>query len=154
SPETECAESPPHPDRICRCAPASPRKRGEAIGLAASFRFNFQTAPLRHCERSEARFGGRGRRYAHRNGGARDHECLFSRRNSPEFCTLFALLKKSEGAGKAGWPLHPGLPRKENLRERVNHRYGGDHTGPPCAMVLRLIGALPGEPFRLPPSPA
>jgi hypothetical protein len=34
-----------------------------------------------------------------------------------------AALEKSEGAGKAGWPLHPGLPRKEDLRERVNHRY-------------------------------
>jgi hypothetical protein len=28
-----------------------------------------------------------------------------------------------EGAGKAGWPLHPGLPRKKGLRERENHRY-------------------------------
>jgi hypothetical protein len=25
------AESPPHPDRICRCDPTSPRKRGEVI---------------------------------------------------------------------------------------------------------------------------
>ena len=29
----------------------------------------------------------------------------------------------NEGAGKTGWPLHPGPPRKRNLRERVNHRY-------------------------------
>jgi hypothetical protein len=40
------------------------------------------------------------------------------------------------------------------LRERENHRYGGDHTGLPCAVVLRLIGALLGEPSRLPPSQA
>ena len=31
--------------------------------------------------------------------------------------------RKTEGAGKAGWPLHPGPPRKRNLRERDDHRY-------------------------------
>jgi hypothetical protein len=33
---------------------------------------------------------------------------------------------KAEGAGKAGWPLHPGLPRKRNLRERAPNAAFGD----------------------------
>ena len=61
-------------------------------------------------------------------------------------------LEKSEGAGKAGWPLHPGPPRKRKLRERVNHRYRRRHSGLPCAMVYGLLRALLGEPSRLPPS--
>ena len=33
------AESPPHPDRIWRCDPTSPRKRGEVIRRYTSFTF-------------------------------------------------------------------------------------------------------------------
>jgi hypothetical protein len=51
-----------------------------------------------------------------------------------------------EGAGKTGWPLHPRPPRKRNLRERDDHRYRRRHSGLPCAVVLRLIRTLPGEP--------
>jgi hypothetical protein len=42
--------------------------------------------------------------------------------------------------------MHPGPPRKKLREERVNHRYRRDQPGLPCAVVLRLIGALPGEP--------
>ncbi len=63
-------------------------------------------------------------------------------------------LSHEEGAGKTGWPLHPGLSRRKKLRKRESTGTGGDHTGLPCAMVLRLIRALPGEPCRLPPSAA
>src|SRR5271165_114884 len=52
-----------------------------------------------------------------------------------------------EGAGKAGWPLHPGPPRKRNLRERVDHRYRRDQPGLPCAVVYSLYRALLGEPL-------
>jgi hypothetical protein len=41
----------------------------------------------------------------------------------------------------------PGALAQKKMRERKNHRYGGDHTGLPCAVVLRLIGALLGEPM-------
>src|SRR5581483_273101 len=37
-PRAQCAESPPHPDCIFRCNPASPRKRGEARTHAAPSR--------------------------------------------------------------------------------------------------------------------
>jgi hypothetical protein len=57
-----------------------------------------------------------------------------------------------EGAGKTGWPQHPGLSRRKKLRKRKNLGYGGDHTGLPCAMVLRLIRDPLGEPSRLPSS--
>jgi len=63
-------------------------------------------------------------------------------------------LSHEERAGKTGWPLHPGLSRRKKLRKRESTGTGGDHTGLPCAMVLRLIRDLPGEPCRLPPSAA
>ena len=49
--------------------------------------------------------------------------------------------------------MHPGLPRKRIARRARKPQVQAGSTGLPCAMVLRLIGALPGEPFRLPPSP-
>ncbi len=60
---------------------------------------------------------------------------------------------KAEGAGKTGWPLHPGLPRKRHLRERENHRYRRDHPGLPCAVVYGLY-ELSSVNQRLPPSSA
>jgi hypothetical protein len=47
-------------------------------------------------------------------------------------------LEKAEGAGKAGWPLHPGPSRRKKLRKRESTGTGGDHTGLPCAMVYGL----------------
>jgi hypothetical protein len=45
-------------------------------------------------------------------------------------------------------------PRAKKIAQRArDHRYRRRHSGLPCAMVLRLIGALLGEPSRLPPSP-
>ncbi len=54
---------------------------------------------------------------------------------------------KSEGAGNAGCWLHPRPPRgtvaqKRALTKQVQPR----HPGIPCAVVLRLIRALLGEP--------
>jgi len=46
--------------------------------------------------------------------------------------------QNAEGAGKTGWPLHPGPPRKKLREERVNHRYRRYHTGLPCAVVYGL----------------
>jgi hypothetical protein len=60
---------------------------------------------------------------------------------------------KTEGTGKAGWPLHPGLPRKRDLRERVNHRYRRIHSGLPRAVVYGLY-ELSSVNQRLPPSPS
>ena len=53
---------------------------------------------------------------------------------------------ETEGAGKAGWPLHPGPPRKKIARAREDHRYRQDQPGLPCAVVYGLLRALLGEP--------
>src|SRR5581483_11428509 len=50
-------------------------------------------------------------------------------------------------------PLHPGPCAKGICASARTTGYGGDHTGLPCAVVLRLIRDLLGEPSRLPPSP-
>jgi hypothetical protein len=55
----------------------------------------------------------------------------------PSYSINFTLLK-AEGARKAGWPLHPGAPRKKLREERENHRYRRKHSGLPCAMVYGL----------------
>ncbi len=75
---------------------------------------------------------------------------------SPEFCTSMTLREvggRREDRGKTGWPLQPGiLAQKEIARARKPQVQAGT-SGLPCAVVLRLICALPGEPSRLPPSP-
>ena len=81
------------------------------------------------------------------------HESSVSRHVSPELCFIYHPPRKSEGAGKAGWPLHPGLPRKSRLAQARKPQVQAVTTGLPCAVVLRLIRDLPGEPCRLPPSP-
>ena len=53
--------------------------------------------------------------------------------------------ERSEGAGKAGWPLHPGPPRQKNCAKARDHRYRRKHSGLPCAMVYGLLRTLPGE---------
>src|ERR1700748_3499828 len=62
--------------------------------------------------------------------------------------------KKAEGAGNAGCTNAPTALRanKRNARE-ANTGTPKSH-GTPCAMVLRLLRDLPGEPALLPPSPA
>jgi len=45
---------------------------------------------------------------------------------------------KSEGAGRAGWPLHPGPRAKQICASARTTGTGGDHTGAPCAMVYGL----------------
>ena len=49
----------------------------------------------------------------------------------------------------------PTAPAQKRLRERaLTTGERGNHSGLPCAVVLRLIRALLGEPSRLPPSPS
>src|SRR5579883_2928901 len=59
---------------------------------------------------------------------------------------------KTEGAGKAGWPLHPGPRAKEICASARTTGTGGDHTGLPCAMGYGLYVISPVN-QRLPPSP-
>jgi hypothetical protein len=55
------------------------------------------------------------------------------------------LLLESEGAGKAGWPLHPG-PSREKVRESAKTTGTGGDNRPSLRNGLRLIRTLPGEP--------
>jgi hypothetical protein len=59
--------------------------------------------------------------------------------------------KNNEGAGKAGCPPHPWSAC--NKKHAVEPQVQADPRRLPCAMVLRLIRALPGDHAWLPPSP-
>jgi len=56
-----------------------------------------------------------------------------------------------EGAGNAGCRCTRELACSKNAHKRTRavHRYNRTHAGIPCAMVLRLIRALPGVPCSL-----
>ncbi len=56
----------------------------------------------------------------------------------PSFAFIIHPLSKSEGAGKTGWPLHPGLSRKKLRKERENLWVQAVTTGLPCAVVYGL----------------
>jgi hypothetical protein len=65
----------------------------------------------------------------------------FSRRDAPELCKKF-YPRKTEGAGKAGCPLHP-QPRAQSVEStRVRHHRFTGTPGLPCAMVLTVSFAL------------
>jgi hypothetical protein len=70
------------------------------------------------------------------------HTLAFSRREAPEVCMNFRP-SKTEGAGKAGCPLHP-QPRvqSEKAHERSHYRSTGTSPGLPCAMVLTVSFVL------------
>ena len=69
------------------------------------------------------------------------HTSALSRPNSPELCKD-NVPRKTEGAGKAGCPMHP-QPRTQQKSARVSspqvHR---NSPGLPCAMVLTAYTAL------------
>jgi len=73
--------------------------------------------------------------------------------NAPRVCMNRSPSKK-EGAGKAGWPMHP-KPRVRNKTKHTSVVATGspDQSGLPCAMVLTAYSALPGDRAFLPPSP-
>src|SRR6202035_4522321 len=73
--------------------------------------------------------------------------------NPPESCER-SPSKKQEGAGNAGWPMHP-QPRVRFVVlvcTRVFTAEAPETSGIPHAMVLRLIRDLPGDRALLPPS--
>ena len=49
----------------------------------------------------------------------------------------------AEGTGKAGWPLHPGLPRKKEFARARKPQVQAVTTGLPCAMVYGLYVISP-----------
>ena len=70
----------------------------------------------------------------------------FSRHDLPEVLQVNLAPKKSEGAGKTGCTPHPRsrVQWVDSGRTRA-YRFGGDHTGLPCATALRLIRVRPGD---------
>src|SRR6201996_5528565 len=73
----------------------------------------------------------------------------------PEFCNFVrVLLKKKRAQGKPGARRTRGLmcpcASKEMLHMSIQVRR--EHPGLPCAMALRRIRALPGDPAFLSPS--
>ncbi len=68
----------------------------------------------------------------------------------PSF-SIKSSLFETEGAGKTGCPPHPWSACNKKARGRTTGT--SRTTGLPCAMVLRLIRALPGDQALLPPSP-
>ena len=79
-----------------------------------------------------------------------EYDTAFPRRaERPSCCANHP--RKTEGAGKAGCPPHPWSACNKKARGRTTGT--GGSSGLPCAMVLRLIRALPGDRALLPPSP-
>jgi hypothetical protein len=64
----------------------------------------------------------------------------------PSCASHVALSFSQTAQGRPGGRCTRGRRAKENLRERDDHRYRRRHSGLPCAVVLRLIRTLPGEP--------
>jgi hypothetical protein len=81
-------------------------------------------------ERERERETGRRRDMALRSRGA----------FHPSFASFITLIK-DKGAGKAGWPLHPGPPRKEICASAREPQVRAVTTGLPCAMVYDLLRA-------------
>jgi len=79
------------------------------------------------------------------------HKPSFSRRIPPELCQA-SCPSKARGRREGRVAAAPGALAQKKLRKRESTGTGGDHTGLPCAVVLRLIRDLLGEPCRLPPS--
>jgi hypothetical protein len=125
--------------RLCPAHPGNPRTRIEG----ESPRFCKGTYGLRSREAASRRMG-------HENAVSTRPRSRSAFR--PSFTSCFAL-SKIKGAGKTGWPLHPGPPRKRYLRERDDHRYRRIHSGLPCAVVYGLY-VRSSVNQRLPPSPS
>jgi hypothetical protein len=81
------------------------------------------------------------------------HAPTLSRRDAPELCGDFRP-QETEGAGKAGCPLHPQpRVRIEEAHERSHHRFTG-FTRPSLRNGFNgFLRALPGDRAFLPPSP-
>ena len=77
---------------------------------------------------------------------AEGYDCAFPRRRCARVVQKARPLN-SEGAGKTGCALHPRSRvhvHVERKRTRA-YRFSGEHSGLPCAVVLGLLRALPGE---------
>jgi hypothetical protein len=113
--------TPPRPHRRCFCiAAADDPPPPGRVRSVALSRFNFQTAERIHLRTLATHFA----RVLHRPSPSR--------------------------AGKAGWPLHPGLPRKRHCASAKTTGTGGDNR-PSLRDGLRLISRSPVN-QRLPPS--
>ena len=82
-------------------------------------------------------------------GLVHSHAPSFSRRIAPELCPRMPPSKRLRAQGRSGAGLSHGPPATKNAGGRY-HRFGRGHPDLPCAMVLRLIRALPGDRLSCP----
>ena len=69
------------------------------------------------------------------------HTSALSRPNSPELCKD-NVPRKTEGAGKAGCPMHPQPRTQTKKRTSIVTTGSPQRSGLPCAMVLTAYSAL------------
>ena len=79
---------------------------------------------------------------AHKADDDGEHTFTFPRRVSPGLCQPFR--PKQEGAGNAGCLLHPRSRVQEMVVEaHTSIQVQSEHSGIPCAMVLRFMARSP-----------
>ena len=137
SPQAQCAESPPHPPRVPRVGLSPHAGRGDRT--RGKDLFNFQTAYfVIASQRVRAKRGPMTGSAKQSRATRAALDCFVAdapRNDKGETCVRilaarFARVmhqrhphREQRAQGRPGGRMHPGLPRKENLRERVNHRY-------------------------------
>src|ERR1700758_1807889 len=80
------------------------------------------------------------------------HVSSFSRRHPPEFCSS-PPSSKSRGRREGRVAAAPGAPAQKKFARAREPQVQTETLRPSLRSGLRLIGALLGEPSRLPPSP-
>jgi hypothetical protein len=79
----------------------------------------------------------------------------FPRRDAPELCGNLGAIRKTEGAqGKPGARCTRSLACKVKIAHELVTTGSPEQSGLPCAMVLTVSFALPGDEFLLSPSSA
>jgi len=82
------------------------------------------------------------------------HTFAISRRNSPEVCHQRHALSNQRAQGKPDARCTRGLVCNKVVENAHEHTGPAETSDFPCAVALRLLRGLPGEPCSLPPSPA
>ena len=93
---------------------------------------------------------GKGRRLRFANPATTSRAYAFSRHELSESCLSFRPLSKSRAQGRPGARRTRG-PVRNVHKSKCAHEHTGsaEASGLPCAMVLRLIRARPGETLLL-----
>jgi hypothetical protein len=120
------------------------QRRGRVRGLSPR-KEPFGVLPTNGGQRPPmATFSHKGRREESNVGfkfqTAIGYASAFSRRDAPEVCISFTLLRKRRAQGKPGADCTRGRAHKKRTS---GPQVQPDHSGFPCAMVLRLTSCSP-----------